>query len=139
MTIEEMNLLAELILTLRKEEDEANRIKKDITAKLEKAENEMLLALQGNDMTSYRSPSGLCSVSFRTSVRTPKTLEEKEAFYSFLKEKGYYDDLISVNSQKLNGFYKEQMELAKERGDEDFEIPGIKEVTMTPNLSFRRA
>ena len=138
-TLEQMNAIAEQIAKLRSEEEMASQVKKEITSKLELAENEMILALQEADLKSYRSPAGLCTVTFRNSVKTPKTPEEKEAFYSFLKAKGYYDDLVSVNSQKLNGFYKEQFELAKERGEDDFEIPGLKEVTTVVNLSFKRA
>ena len=139
MTLDEMNALAEKIAKLRNEEDMASSVKKEISSKLEEAENAMVLALQEADLKSYRSPAGLCTVTFRNSVKTPKTPEDTQAFYAFLKEKGYYDALISVNSQKLNGFYKEQFELAKERGDDDFSIPGLNEVTTVVNLSFNRA
>ena len=138
MTIEQMNQLAERIDNLRRREEEASSVKKSVTNELESAENEMIVALQEGGLKNYRAPAGLCTVTFRTSVKTPKTPEEKAAFYGFLKENGYYDELISVNSQKLNSFYKEQMELAIERGDDDFALPGIEGVTVTPNLSFKR-
>jgi hypothetical protein len=137
-SLEEMNLLAEKIARLRNDEAEASRIKRGITSELELAENTMIEFLQKNDLKNYRAPAGLCTVTFLNSVKTPKTPEAKQAFYAFLKEKGHYDELVSVNSQKLNSFYKEQFELARERGDTDFEIPGLTEVTTITNLSFKR-
>lgn len=137
-TVKEMNDLAEEIARLRSEEDEASDKKKAITAKLEAAENKMVELLITNNLKNYRAPAGLASLSFRTSVKTPKTPEQKTLFFEYLRKTGRYDDMVSVNSQTLNSFYKEQLELAKERGEDDVQIPGITEITVNPNLSFKR-
>jgi hypothetical protein len=138
-TLDEMNAQVEQIARLREKEAEASAAKSVITKELEAAELKMMGMLQEGGLTNYRSPMGLVSVSFRTSVRTPKTPEDREKFFAFLRQRGLYDALITVNSQTLNSFYKDEFEQAKQRGDVAFEIPGIKEVTMTPNISFRRS
>lgn len=74
----------------------------------------------------------------RTSVKTPKNNAERELFFEYLKEKGVYEDLRTVNSQSLNAFYKSELELALGRGELDFSIPGITEVLVVPKLSLRK-
>jgi hypothetical protein len=138
-TLDEMNAQVARISELRAREAELSAAKTVASNELAVAEAEMIAMLEAGGLTNYRSPLGLVSVSFRTSVRTPKTPEDRAAFFAFLKERGVYDTLITVNSQSLNSFYKDEFAQAKERGDIAFEIPGIKEVTMTPNISFRKA
>lgn len=138
ITLQEMEKFAAEIDTLRKEEAAASATKKAITEKLEVAENNLIKILGENDLTSYRASCGLLSIAYRTSVKTPKTAEDKQKFYDYLRSKGLYDSMISVNSQTLNSFYKSEMEQAQEAGNSEFAIPGINEVTINETLSFRR-
>lgn len=138
ITIEQMNEQVATIAALRAEEEQASRAKKEVTERLEAAEARMLEMLTDSGMTNYRSPLGLVTVAFRTSVKTPKTPAEKELFHNWLRAQGLYDQLISVNSQTLNSLYKSELEKAKERGDTDFAIPGIDGVTIAPQLRFSR-
>lgn len=136
-TLSELNELAMLIAVLRDDEKRAKDAAKDITAQLEAKENRMVEILLENGMQNYRAPAGLCSLSFRTSVRQPQG-DARNQFYEWLKKENRFEDMISVNSQTLNSYYKEQFELAKERGDSDFSIPGLTEVKINPSLSFKR-
>lgn len=136
-TLEQMNALVERISRLRAEETEKSDAKKAVTAELEKAEYEMIVALQNHELKNYRSPLGLASLVIKSSVSTPKTDEHKALFYAKLRELGEYDAMISVNSQKLNSWFKEKTELAKEQGEE-FECPGLTEISESISLSFRR-
>jgi hypothetical protein len=136
-SISEMNDLASEIAALRDREKELADAKKLITENLEAKESRVTELMIENQLTSYKAPAGLLSVGFRTSVRQPQG-EDQGKFYAYLKEKGLFDSMISVNSMKLNSFYKEEFELAKERGEDDFSIPGLTEVKLNPTLSFRR-
>lgn len=138
VTIEELNGMAAKIDELRRKEAEAKLIVKGISEELEKAEHTMIEVLSDNGMTSYKSPVGTCSISFRTSVKVPKTDTDRQAFFQYLRDKGVYDSMITVNSQTINSFYKAELELAKEAGDDSFSIPGLSEVTLNQVLSFRR-
>ena len=138
ITIETMNKQISLVAELRSQEAEASMKKKVITDQLEIEEGRMLDMLTESNLKNYRGPDGMAAISLRTSVRLPQTDEDKAKFYEHLKELGLYESMISVNSQKLNSFYKAQLEQALEEGRADFQVPGITEVTMTPILSFRK-
>lgn len=139
VSVSDLNNLAGEIAELRSQEALASQGKKKITEALETAETKMIELLTGAGLTKFDSAFGKVVISHRLSVKTPKTPEDREAFYNRLKEQGLYEAMISVNSQTLNSYYKEEFEKAKERGDDDFEIPGIREVTMNPILSFKRS
>lgn len=62
------------------------------------------------------------------SVKVPKSVDAKQRLFSWISShKGVdvLDTMVSINSQTLNAFYKAELELAKERGDIDFALPGI--------------
>lgn len=139
ITIDDMKAQVALIDKLRREEDEVRKIHKNATSKTEEAEARMLAMLEASNLKNFRSDDGLVSVGYRTSVRTPKTPEDRKALFDYLQKIGVYDQMITVNSQTLNSFYKEELEKAKEAGADDFEIPGLNEVTIAPILSFRRS
>jgi len=63
------------------------------------------------------------------SVQVPKTPGDKEALFNWIavnKGKDVLDNMLSIHSQSLNSFYKSEFEIAKEEGNVDFSIPGIK-------------
>lgn len=136
--LQAMNDLGKKIAELREKEKAASDVKKLITADLEEAEAQATQILVDNELKSYRSPFGLMSLAFLTSAKTPKTPEAKAAVFELLKRMGRYDDMVSVNSQTLNSFVKEQCEIAKESGAPEPEILKLVEVTVLPRLSFTR-
>ena len=138
ITTEEMNILAERIDNLRRKESEAAQAKKVITEELEVIETMMLDALMESQLKNYRAPAGLASVGFRLSVKTPKTAEDVALLAEYTKKVGKYDLVFKPGSAAITSFYKEEAAQAEERGEEDFKVPGLTEVTMTPILSFTR-
>ena len=101
-------------------------------------ESKVMSVMQQFNKTSYRSSYGLLVRSERWSWKTPKSDEDKQAFYGYLKSKGLFDTMISVNSQTLNSFAKKELELAKEEGDLDFKLPGLGEPTLNEMIALRR-
>ena len=75
-------------------------------------------------------------------MNLPATPEDKENFFSYLKEKGLFESLITVNSNTLNSFYMREWETVKEHGDPEeamnFKIPGIQEPKLHEVISFRK-
>ena len=113
--------------------------KREASAKLETAESEMLEMLHDQGMTNFKCVEGTFFISHRTSVKTPKTPEQREAFFSYLRAQGLFDSLISVNSQSLSKLYKEGLEEAKKQGQKDFNLPGITEVSFSEILCVSKA
>lgn len=109
--------------------------------RLDEVEALILQTLADNDLKSFKSSHGLVVRSLRYSIKTPKSNEEKVAFFEWLnKEKGreVYWAMATVNSQTLNAFYKAEMEAAKEAGTFDFSIPGLGAPEAQPILSRRK-
>lgn len=141
VTIEEINKLSEEISILRTTESKIKYGLKQVTDQLDIAETKMMQYLEENQLQRYSSPVGMFSLAQYTSVKTPKTPEDKEKFYTYLKEKGLYENMVSVNSQTLNSFFKEELAMAEQTNegvDPATLIPGLTEVTLTPRLSFRK-
>lgn len=65
------------------------------------------------------------SLKTESSVRVPKTVEEKQEFFKYLEEQGLFYEVVGVNSMTLNKFYKEKAEEALDKGVIDFRLPGI--------------
>lgn len=72
------------------------------------------------------------------SVKTPKTLEEKQAFFEYLRGLGLFDEMVSVNSMTLNSFYKTMSEEALSKGILEFRMPGIAAPTSYKQLKMRK-
>ena len=74
-------------------------------------------------------------------VPTPKTPEQKQAFFNWLREElgedGYYT-YATVNSNSLNSLYKQKVEEYGERG-EILDIEGLEPPTSHVKLSLRKA
>lgn len=138
VTVEDMKRQVAVIKELREIEDKFSAQKKEISKQLEEQENKMLTMLEESGVPSFKCELGNVGRTERLSIKTPKTAEDRLAFFGYLKELGLYDEMISVNSATLNSFYKDQFTQAKERGDADFKIPGLLEETITPILWFRK-
>lgn len=138
ITVEELENAAAQIAALRERESELSNQKKVITAELEQSEAKFLDMLKSEDMTSYKSKVGTIGISHRSSVKTPKSPEERKAFFAYLQSKGIFDSMISVNSMTLNAWYKRELDSAIEQGKDDFEVPGLTGLTLTETITFRR-
>lgn len=117
-------------LQLKPLEDELGEIKTKITK-----------VLTEQNKTSYVFNKMRVTLKQQASVTTPKTIEEKGAFLDYVGGK-YGDvvkwDYISVNSQKLNSFYKAEREEAAYNQNMDFEIPGVGKESIYYKLSVER-
>jgi Lon protease-like protein len=139
IAVETLNQQAEIIDRLRTEEAQAQAVKKAISEQLEVAEKTMIELLVAADLKTYPAPAGKCTVTYRTSVKLPQTPEEKEALAEYCRAKGKYEMVFKPNSQSLNSFWKEEFDAAAEAGADDFQMPGVSGITITPNLSFTRS
>lgn len=84
--------------------------------------------------SKYANDHGTFYTQTKFSVSTPKTPEEKEALFAFLKEKGIYAQYATVNSRSLQTLYKSFLESE----GEDFKMPGVGEPKSFTELRFRK-
>lgn len=140
MTIAELETLIGQTYALDAEIDAAELAIKPKKAELARLEALLMEQLQLGELTSYKSKYGTVVRSVRYSVQTPKTKDDKQAFFGWLGNRGEEVrwQYTSVNSQSLNALYKAEMEIAREEGNIDFRIPGIGEPSAQPILSRRK-
>lgn len=129
--IKEMYELDDQIGALEAEADKIKKVRDNTKARV-------LTIFQEFNKTSYRTGRGIIVRQKRFTVAHPKDPEKKAAFYGFLKEQGVFEDMVSVHSQTLNSWYKEQMDEAIKAGNVDFAVPGVDEPKMVETLVLRR-
>lgn len=110
-----------------------------IAAEKEKLALEML---QRAGKTKYNVEGlGTCYQINKASVQTPKTVDDKRAFFRWLHDNHgeiVYWDKVSINSQTLNKLWNDLHAEAAENGDATFEIPGLQAPTAITSLGFRK-
>lgn len=103
---------------------------------LDNLEREIVAELEERKLSSFDSVSGKLIKTTRTSVKIPQG-DDKFAFFDYLREKGQFEALATVNSAQLNKWYKEELELAtKEK--KMLVVPGLGLPTSSVGLSFRQ-
>lgn len=138
-TLGDMNKKIEALARLRDQIDLVKSEASKLNSQKVELEDEILKDLEENDLTKFSGEMGMVSRVARFDVKFPKDDEiGKEALRNFLAEKGHFDNMWSINHQSLNAWFKAELEAAKERGVEDFDIPGL-EPTDRITIQFRRA
>ena len=99
---------------------------------------EILRTLDLMELDNVRAHGYLFSKEVRSSVSTPKTIEDKKELFAFLESKGLFMEIASVNSQTLNALYKSLAEDAAKAGTLDFKLPGVGEPVTYTNLKLRK-
>jgi hypothetical protein len=135
MTLEELH---RDLVGLQRQADALEVEHKKKSAEVEELKRKILQALEDQGLKSVKTPVGMLVRTTRFSVKLPSEPTDKEKFYEHLKANGAYEALRTVNYQALNSWYKQEMEAAKERGDLDFEIPGLAPPSSVDLLQVRK-
>lgn len=121
---------------------EAKRLSDELYAIVKKCEGALFSLMERAGKDKYICEGvGLVGITTHLSVQTPKTPEEKEAFFNWIKVnvgEDAYHAYMTVNSQTLNGFYNRTNQEYAERG-EILEIDGLQQPTEYKKLSLRKA
>lgn len=109
----------------------------------EKLEGSVIETLKGAGKRKYHVDGlGLAYFMEKLVVTTPKTLEDKKAFFAWLHSK-YGDHFLldkqSINHQSLQKIYNDSYQEAVEEGlGAEFSIPGLAAPTARISLGFRK-
>lgn len=129
VTVEELKACVEKTFELRRTYDKLKKESDKAYAEFQALSVKTARMLETLELDKFQSPSGTLSYGYDESWRTPKSPEQKAAFYAYLKDKGLFDEMISVNSRSLNSFAKAEEMAALEAGILDFQIPGLEKGT----------
>lgn len=139
ITLAEFEKLCNRVFEQKGVVDAAQAVADEESAKLEELKRQVLAAFEKNGMEKFACGAGTVYAVDRFSVQTPKTIEQKKLLFNYLREKGIFLEMASVNSQTLNSFYKAEMDNAVKAGNVDFKVPGIGEPAHTRTLNMRKA
>ena len=127
---------------LKEEYASVDAIAKECHKRLKQAEAAVIQILKDAGKGTYITEGiGKATITEKLSVATPKSIDEKVAFFKWIEENlgvETRDAYMTVSSASLNKFYQEQSDLAAERG-EVLEIDGLQPPTSRSTLSFRKA
>lgn len=140
LTLKEVEDIAKTYREKREEIDQQKQVLSALEEERKALERKLVSILEGNQKSSYDSAVGRISLGYRTSIRVPQG-DDRAEFFNYLREKGVFEEMITVNSQTLNAFYKQEEQLAREEGrGMEFHIPGIKAeaISMHPVISLRK-
>lgn len=122
------------------EEKKAIKVDKDALTERNKGFSEMkrkaLDYLEDHKLKNFDTGVGKIITVTRDNV----AIEDRGLFFAYLKERGLFDDMITINSATLNSFYKDEKIKAKENQDLSFldgGIPGVKEKSSITDISIR--
>lgn len=127
--------VAELKAEITQKETDLGLVKDEY----QKLSGAMLRALDLMDLESIKAHGYLFYKETKTSVPVPKTLEDKQALFAYLEERGIFLESVSVHSQTLNSLYRTFAEEAAEKGVLDFRMPGVGEPNSFVNLKLRKS
>jgi hypothetical protein len=141
LTVDEMNKHAEAIRKKEAEYEEARKISVALGKEVDSLYDTMGKMLLELGQDNFRTPFGTMILTKRTSFKVPKDEESRNAFFDKLKEMGVFDGMITVNSNTMNSFLKEEYAQAEANGVDmvTYKFPGIEPPTVTMTASLRKA
>lgn len=141
VTIADMESLVKSLADKRLEVEELKKPYSAANEELEAIEQKIVHTLKELGKDNYKSEFGTITRVNQWRFNLPKTPEDKAAYFEFLKQKGIFDAMATVNANTHNSFCKEEWEAAKQ-GDPtealNFSIPGIEAAKVYETLSFRK-
>ena len=125
----------------KEEHEKASAVSSEKHEEAEKCKNNLIALLECAGKTSYILENvALITVSLKTQVTTPKTIEDKEKFFAWVEKKLGREGMIAyqtVNYQSLNSLYNSAMKEALDKGQEWNGVDGIDMPTVVRTLSMR--
>lgn len=141
ITISEVEALVKSMADKRIEVENLKRPYSQACTELEEIEQKVVGTLKELGKDNYKSEYGTVTRVNQWRFNLPKTPEDKAAYFEFLKGKGVFEGMATVNANTHNSFCKEEWNAAKERDPIEalnFRIPGIEEAKVYETLSFRK-
>jgi len=138
MDIKELQALAENIFSKKIEVDAADKVKKELQAQLKELETEAIKHLEAHGLKSFDAGAGIGKIG--TTVTKSVKIEDKYAFFDWLKSKDAFESTVTITSTTASKIYREELDLAKLEGDVDFlanGIPGLSQPSEYTRLNKR--
>lgn len=136
--IEHVNGLCARAFQIRDEKAALAKQEKTLNEELAEIKRELVEIFNASKLDGFDASQGRVSLKNYFGVKTPKSVADKKAFAKYLEKKKIFWEMMSFNSAQVNSFFETEMEIAKQAGDVDFEIPGLGEKSHSQDVSFRK-
>lgn len=140
MTVEEFDSLVGQIFQVRAEITELNAQASEKEKELFGLKVRAVAALKEFGRKNYQTPKGTITIRNTLQVSLPKTEQDKQLMFEWMKEKGIYEKFATVNYNSLKSLVKAHMEEIEATGGDpilDF-IPGVPAPTLFQDLTFTK-
>lgn len=105
---------------------------------LEALKAKVLAYMEQSEIENFKvTGHGSVYIKTTSSVKVPKEDKDRDAFFAYLRDRGIFEQSITVHSQTLNALYKATLAEAKEKGDMSFKFPGIEAPSFYKTLVLR--
>lgn len=121
--------------------DDIKKKSNDAYAEYQQAQKKVMDLMEQADLRTFITDAGRITLKSKMSVRTPKTVEQKEAVFGWINENLGPDALSAyqtINSQTLNSLYNQLNEQYAAEGKQ-LNIPGLEAPIESTILSFTKA
>lgn len=125
MTVEELDALCEDFLKKKDYQKKAEERMKEIVNETKEAQAKVIAALEELDKTENSGAFGKVSIRQREYYKCV----DKQQAYEWLKQRGEFDDMASINANTLSSHIKGLVHEKHEAGQFDWLPPGIVDST----------
>jgi hypothetical protein len=137
VTVVELKAMCAAVVSQRATVDAAQEIADKLSAECKGMEAKLVELMTKLDMKSFKDSGITFTRVDKMSINIPKG-SARDEFFAYLKEIGHFEALISVNSQTLNSWWKEEDAKAKSKGEPYAMIPGLDMPTTRSILSVTK-
>ena len=123
VTLEDFENLTDKFFELREEKEQMRKVMSEKESEIKAIEKQLIAFMEQYEKTNHSGRKGSISVAVSRYPSMPKDPDKKRSFFSYLQEQGVYEDLVSVNHNTLQSWYKQ--EVAANEDDPLFEVPGL--------------
>ena len=122
VTAKEFENLCEACFKLKSTMKAREELNKKDGQTLAKMHAKVVFYMEKYNKEKHISESGTLSMQEKRSVKLPVG-DEKVKFFNYLKVKGIFEGMVSVNSKTFNSFYKAEEDAHKD--DPAWSMPGV--------------
>lgn len=142
ITVDELDGMIRAYRTARTGYEDTKKISNEAHAVMKDRELVLMTAMNNMGKSKYHHETiGTISIANKYIVRTPKTIEEKQKLFEYIRSKFGEDVLVAKTTiihQTLNSFYRDESKEAEKNGVANFSIPGIEAPVHEQVLSIRK-
>ncbi len=137
ITVKDLGEKQREVFKAKAEYEAAKQESNSLFAKFKILQSDHIERLESLAMKSYKTDAGNFSFTMVESVSLDQ--ENKDEFWDYLREKGLFNSMITINSATLNSWAKQEFAEQEESGSLDPQVPGLNKKPPFAKASMRKS